>query len=214
MLGLSGCAASASAQQYDELDGFHEYARNKIGLLRYCRDQALIGQVTAERAIKAIEAALRHFPVSDALVKKRGERAEKLGETGFWEANGKNARADLASVASRTGASTADLCKELAGQTKSNQKPVVAKQISPDVTKTQANLYAKSATAAVKPVRAPTAPKKPKPPVAGLKPAAATVTPPVTARRAPSTKLRTLWRSSPFDVNRWRLNRQERPWVP
>jgi hypothetical protein len=184
MLGLGlccGCAASASAAQNDEQNGFHEYARNKIGLLRYCRDQALIGQVTAERAIKAIESALEQFPVSDEFVKRQGDRAETLGESGYWEANGKNSRADLRKVADLLGTTTAELCKEFAGQTKSDQKPFVAKQVPPKVAKPQAVVYTNNSPAAVKPVSAPTVSTNSTPNPALITPTAATLTPPPVA---------------------------------
>ena len=123
MLGLSLCCghtAWASAQQRDGPGTFYSYARNKIGLLRYCRDQALVGQVTADGVIKAVEIGLRRLPSADRLAKERGDRAEKAGEAGFWEeANGKQ---DLASVAKLFGTTTAGLCKELAGQDRGVQQ--------------------------------------------------------------------------------------------
>ena len=144
-----GCAASASAQQSDAPDGFYEYARNKIGLLRYCRDQALLGQVTADRAVEAIEIALGRVAVSDDLVKERGERAQKAGQLGFWEkANG---RRNLASIAALLGTTTADLCKELGGQTKAVQQQPFTRQVAPKVaTSQQADLNANRSTASVK----------------------------------------------------------------
>lgn len=134
LLGLSLCcghATAASAQQRDGPDTFYGYARNKIGLLRYCRDQALVGQVTADRAVKAIEIGLRGLAVSDGLAKERGDKAEKAGEAGFWEdANGKQ---NLASVADLFGTTTTNLCKELAGQTRTIQQQPVTRQVAPKV---------------------------------------------------------------------------------
>ena len=67
ILGVSLCCGpttSASAQQSDGPSTFYAYARNKIGLLRYCRNQAIIGQVAADRAVKAVEVGLRRLAVS------------------------------------------------------------------------------------------------------------------------------------------------------
>jgi hypothetical protein len=131
MLGLSLCcghAASASAQQSDGPDTFYVYARNKIGLLRYCRDHALVGQVTADRAIKAVETGLRRLAVADGLARERGNKAEKTGEAGLWEeANGKQ---NLASVAKLFGTTPAGLCKEMAGQTRAIQQPPATTALS------------------------------------------------------------------------------------
>ena len=198
-LGLSvccGCTASASAQQTDRPEIFYEYARNKIGLLRYCRDRALLGQVTADRAAEAIELGLRRLAISDPLVKERGDRAEKVGEAGFWEeADGKQ---DLASVAGFFGTSPAGLCKELGGPAKIQPSPV-AKQLAPKVTPHQARSNVNSLTA--------TEPASP--------PAAATktvVAPPLPAR-SPSAAPWPFGMKSPFEVNKWRYNRYEKPWV-
>ena len=133
-LGLSLCCgqiASASAQQSDGPDTFYAYARNKIGLLHYCRDKALLGQVTADRAAESIELALGRLAVSDDLVKEWGDRAEKAGQAGFWEEA--NNRRDLASVAGIFGTTTAGLCKELAGQTRTVQRPPDTRQVAAKV---------------------------------------------------------------------------------
>jgi hypothetical protein len=180
ILGLSLCCGqiiSASAQQSDGPDAFYEYARNKIGLLRYCRDKALVGQVTADRAGKAIEIALQRIAVSDDLVKERGDRAEKAGQAGLWEeANG---RRDLASVADHFGTTTANLCKELSGQTRAVQQPPVTKQVAPKVTTSQqADLNANRSPASIKPAAPPTvptiavfsAPAAPRSPTASIEP--------------------------------------------
>lgn len=133
LLGLSvywGGTASAIAQQSDGSEIFYEYARNKIGLLRYCRDKAVLGQVTADRAAKAIEIGLERLAISDGLLKERGDRAEKAGERGFWEANGQY---DIASVAALRNTTLADLCKELGGQTKAIYQAPIPSPIVPKV---------------------------------------------------------------------------------
>lgn len=122
LLGFSICwgATPAMAQQSAGPEIFYEYARNKIGLLRYCRDQGLLGQVTADRAVKAIERGLESLTISEGLVKEQGDRAEKAGERGFWEANGQH---DLAGVAALRRTTLIDLCQELGGQRTIYQAP-------------------------------------------------------------------------------------------
>ena len=154
MLGLSLCGhtVSASAQQGDGPGTFYAYARNKIGLLRYCRDRALVGQVTADRAVKAVEIGLRRLAVADGLAKERGDKAEKAGEAGFWEdANGKQ---DLASVAKLFDTTTAGLCKEMAGQTGTVRQPPVTRQVAP---KAATYLNANRSTASIEPASPPAA---------------------------------------------------------
>jgi hypothetical protein len=196
ILGLSLCCGqtiSASAQQSDGPDGFYEYARNKIGLLRYCRDQAFIGRVTADKAVEAIEIGLRRFAVSDGLVKERGDRAEKAGEAGIWEdASGKR---NLASVADLISTSLAGLCRELAGQTEIQPSPA-ARQPAPKVTPPQARVNVNSLTAATKPAGPPAASTKavvvPPPPPPPSPPPAPTSPPPAAL--------------GPFEMDKWRLD--------
>lgn len=192
MLGLSLCCgitASASAQQSDRPQISYEYARNKIGLLRYCRDQAFLGQVTADRAVEAIEIGLRRFAISDGLVKERGDRAEKAGQAGIWEdANGKR---NLASVADLISTSLAGLCRELAGQTEIQPSPV-ARQPAPKVTPPQTRLNVNSLTAATKPAS---------PPAASTKAVVAPPPPPPPAPRSPPPAA-----PGPFEMDKWRLD--------
>jgi hypothetical protein len=193
MLGVSLCcgiAASASAQQSDRPQISYEYARNKIGLLRYCRDQAFLGQVTADKAVEAIEIGLRRFAISDGLVKERGDRAEKAGQAGIWEdASGKR---NLASVADLISTSLAGLCRELAGQTEIQPSPA-ARQPAPKVTPPQARLNVNSLTAATKPASPPAASTK----------AVVAPPPPSPLPAPPSPPPATL---GPFEMDKWRLD--------
>jgi len=153
MLGLSLCCghtASTSAQQSDGPDTFYVYARNKIGLLRYCRDHALVGQVTADRAIKAVETGLRRLAVADGLARERGNQTEKAGEAGLWEEP--NGKQNLASVAKLFGTTTAGLCKEMAGQTRAIQQPPAARQVAAEIaTPERADLNANRSTPSAEP---------------------------------------------------------------
>jgi hypothetical protein len=195
MLGLSlgcGMTASASAQKSDRPQISYEYARNKIGLLRYCRDQAFIGRVTADKAVEAIEIGLRRFAVSDGLVKERGDRAEKAGEAGIWEdASGKR---NLASVADLISTSLAGLCRELAGQTEIQPSPA-ARQPAPKVTPPQARVNVNSLTAATKPASPPAASTK-----AVVVPPPPPPSPPPAPTSPPPAAL------GPFEMDKWRLD--------
>lgn len=193
MLTLSlvcGCVERASAQQSDQQDVLYEYARNKIGLLRYCRNQGLIGQGTAESAINAIKLSLKRLAVTDASVRKRGDRTEKMGEAGFWDAEGKE---DLVSVAEHFRTSLASLCKELAGEISRFQQFPVSSQI-PVASQIQ-----------VAPKIAPTeARPEPAPPIIAAKPAA-----PATPPAEPSK--RSVLKRSPIEEARCIFNRREKP---
>ena len=113
----AGAAVPAGAQEDDRQAVLYQSARNKIGLLRWCRDKGFLGQITAERAIDAIDAGARRIPVNAAL-KDRGDNAEEIGTAGFWVANGQR---ELSSVAELFGTTTEALCRELAGQTRKLQ---------------------------------------------------------------------------------------------
>ncbi len=133
MLGLSICGhvASADAQQDDRPNPFYDYARNKMGLLRYCRDHGLVAQVTADKAVKAIEVALRRLPVSGGSANDQGDKAERAGAAGFWkDANGNQ---ELASVAKLFGTTTAGLCNVLAGESRTVPQPAATRQVAPKV---------------------------------------------------------------------------------
>jgi hypothetical protein len=102
------------AQQVSENGVVYEAARNKIGLIRYCRKNELLDPAIADQASTAVEAGLRKLPPSDTLAREQGDRAQQAGEDGFWDVGRKR---DIASVAKLFRTTPADLCQEWAGET-------------------------------------------------------------------------------------------------
>jgi hypothetical protein len=123
LLGLALCVLPSHrtmAQQFSVSDVVYEAARNKIGLMRYCRNNELLAPALADQAVSTVEIGLRKLPSSDIFAREQGDRAEQAGEDGFWEAG---RRRDIASVGKLFGATPADLCKEWAGETLRAQAP-------------------------------------------------------------------------------------------
>jgi hypothetical protein len=188
MLGLSVCggwAVSAGAQQKEGSDVAYQSARNKIGLLRYCRDKGLLDAVTADTAIEAIQTGLLRYAVGDGPLKERGDRAERVGASGLWQAG---VERTLQSVADLFNTTTAALCNELAVQTRTIKATPKAVQRSPE------------ATGAIPKVTTPTPPAKVGNSAAVVQPA-----PKEVPAASPDP-------SSPFEINKWRFNRREKPW--
>jgi hypothetical protein len=104
----------ATAQQVSENGVVYEAARNKIGLIRYCRKNELLDPAIAEQAAAAVETGLRKLPLGDTLAREQGDRAQQAGEDGFWDAG---RRRDIASVAKLFRTTPTDLCQEWAGET-------------------------------------------------------------------------------------------------
>jgi hypothetical protein len=122
MLGLTLCilpSLNAGAQS-SENGVVYEAARNKIGLIRYCRGNALLDPVMAAQAITAVETVLRELPPSESLPAEQGDRAQQAGEDGFWDVG---RRRDIASVAKLFHTTPADLCQEWADETLRSQAP-------------------------------------------------------------------------------------------
>lgn len=200
-LGLCACGhfSAAGAQDSDRDAQFYEFARNKIGLLRYCRDQGLIGQITAERAIEQGQARIASIADPGASVRKRGDRAEKSGESGFWEANGQQ---DHASIAEDFRTTPAGLCKELAGLPReAKQAPVAKPRVqSPPAAQAPANTEPVAAVIGHTHNAAPRGNRAARPVAAAPR------------ASAPDDKPLPFWKRSPFEVNKWRFNRREAPW--
>jgi hypothetical protein len=86
LLSMAFGSTCAVAQQEPERDTTYEMARNKVGLLRYCKQKAYLDSKAADDAIegalqgvKAVS-AFRETPISESY----GSRAEKNGEAGLW----------------------------------------------------------------------------------------------------------------------------------
>ena len=117
LLGLTLCILSSDqtmAQQFDESDVVYDALRNKIGLMRYCRDNELLDPAITDQAVTAVETGLRKLPSSGTTAREQGDRAQQAGEDGFWDVG---RRRDLASVAKLFHTTPADLCQAWAEET-------------------------------------------------------------------------------------------------
>jgi hypothetical protein len=117
-------AEGAAQQPRDYGSVVYEAARNKIGLMRYCRNNALLSVGVADRAAAAVQSSLLETALGTALAKE-GDFAEKAGEDGFWEAN---RRHDMARIAKRFGTTPAGLCHEWAQETLRTRQPAQSRQ--------------------------------------------------------------------------------------
>ncbi len=138
----------------------------------------------------AVRVGIRRVAVGDGPAKERGDRAEAVGESGFWEVDGTHYHNK---VAQRLDTTPGDLCKELAGlprPTPRSPAPAAAAQLEAP----QPLAPAARSAQAIAPAPAPTAPAPAAPPP-----------PPQALSVAPKEP-------SPFEVNKWRFDRRERPW--
>jgi hypothetical protein len=117
----------AMAQQGSDSVVVYEAARNKIGLIRYCRSAKLLDAVVASQAIATMESVLPAPPASETVTIEQGDRAQQAGEDGFWEVG---RRRDLASVAKLFRTTPADLCQEWADETLRVQGPQRRKAVT------------------------------------------------------------------------------------
>ena len=123
LLGLALCVLpshKAIAQQFSVSDVVYEAARNKIGLMRYCRNNELLSPAIADQTVSTVEIGLRKLPSSDIFAREQGDRAEQAGEEGYWEAG---RRRDIVSISQLFSTTPADLCKEWADETLRTQGP-------------------------------------------------------------------------------------------
>lgn len=114
----------ATAQQFNESDFVYEAVRNKIGLIRYCRNNGLLDPATADQAIMAV---VRNIDTSYTVPRDQGDRAQKAGEEGFW---GASRTRDIASVAKLFRTTPTDLCQEWAEETLRAQEPERRREIA------------------------------------------------------------------------------------
>lgn len=105
---------TAAAQQFDANGVIYEAARNRIGLMRYCRNNNALDKATAEKAVKAIEAGLLTLPPENELMRELGDRAEEAGEEGFLDVV---RRRDIAGFAQGFRTTRTGLCQEWAEET-------------------------------------------------------------------------------------------------
>jgi hypothetical protein len=184
ILGLSlSCGwTAASAQQSNQDAGFYEFARNKVGLLRFCRDQGLLDRNAAEKASETSRSGIRRIGVSDRQLIDRGDRAEAVGESGFWEVDGPHYHND---VARRLGRTPADMCLEVAGLPKGTPQATAVTVTAPAYQQPVIADYSAQSIAPAAPAPAP---------------------PPSQSYSVGQSE------PSAFEVNKWRFDRRERPW--
>lgn len=212
-----GCTAAVSAEKNDRKNALYEYAHNKVGLLRYCRRHGLVGSFVAEKAAQEIEVGLPDLDIDDRTVRERGDKAEKMGEAGFWDADGQE---DLASVARRFNTSPSAVCSQLAGIAPAEQSiftvrvspkaPTSAPEAKPQPSPSPSQAQLRLAKPAAEGRNSPSSVKKPlrqtrvkpKSPAVAAKPEKPPVQTPVAA-----------WLSlSPSQADKWLHDRRGRPW--
>jgi hypothetical protein len=115
------------AQQFDENGVVYEAARNKIGLILHCRNNALLDTAIADQAITALQSDLPTLPTSSLRAGENGDQAQQAGEDGFLDAGRKR---DVTSVARLFRTSPADLCREWADETLRSQEAKPGKTAS------------------------------------------------------------------------------------
>lgn len=119
-------ASGAAQPPYDYGSVVYEAARNKIGLMRYCRNNALLSVGIADKAAAAVQWRLLRTARRNALAKEKGDIAEKAGESGFWEAS---RRRDMAGIAKLFGTTPARLCQEWAHETLRTMPPSLLRDV-------------------------------------------------------------------------------------
>jgi hypothetical protein len=201
-----GCAVAAGPKKSERENVLYEYAHNKVGLLRYCRRNGLVGSFEAERAAQDIEVGLPDLDVDDRDVRERGDKAEKMGEAGFWDAEG---REDLASAARRFNTTPSSLCAQLAGMEapagqsiftiKVDPKPPASSGPAPEAKPQRAPARTRTWRSPKSQARNPASPVKKPPQLARAKPNL-----PAAAPASPYL--------SPADANKWLHDRHARPW--
>jgi hypothetical protein len=115
--GLTLCTLlshNTTAGQFSETDVVYEAARNKIGLIRYCRNNELLHPGIANEAIRAVEILLRELPSSNTFANEQGDSAQQAGEDGVQNAGWRD---DVYKIAELFRTTPADLCQEWANDT-------------------------------------------------------------------------------------------------
>jgi hypothetical protein len=107
IFGLSLCIGSTSAAVAQQPGGDVDYEtlRNRLGLLKYCRDKGLINGATIDKGIKQVQNELRLMRAPAD--KGRGDAAEKAGQIGQFGST----RRDVVTFATAIGTTPAEMCK-------------------------------------------------------------------------------------------------------
>ena len=123
LLGLTLCVLPSHetmAQEFSESGVVYEATRNKIGLIRYCRDNQLLAPAIADQTVAAMGAGLSKLPPGETFDRERGDRAQQAGEDGFWDVG---RRRYIASIANLFRTTPGELCQEWADETLRGQAP-------------------------------------------------------------------------------------------
>jgi hypothetical protein len=187
-LGLYGSlTAYAAAQQKAGRDVVYEAARNRVGLLRYCREEKLLSAEVADIAIRVMQGELEAEPAAgQPLARKYGDYAEQDGEDGVL---GPDSKRDVATFARSFKTTQTELCREWAreslrgfkgrGVQQAEPAPAVRPAAPPlaGAAKTADPSYLPPATSAVPKVAAPAPVAKPVPPASKAPPLVITTAP-------------------------------------
>jgi hypothetical protein len=84
-----GTTLAGAQQQVPGRDLTYEMARNKVGLLRYCKRKGLLDAKIADEAIEGAQAGVSVATAfqETTISKRDGDLAEKNGEAGLWGAS-------------------------------------------------------------------------------------------------------------------------------
>jgi hypothetical protein len=122
----------ARPEQNKGRDIVYESARNRIGLLRFCRSTALLDRSTADVAIKISERGLNALPTPETRVARaHGDDAQAQGEAGVLGPDGKR---DIADFAVHFKTTPGALCKEWAAESLRGVKGRSLQQQAPQTT--------------------------------------------------------------------------------
>jgi hypothetical protein len=115
LLGLAFGATLASAQQAQqdpERDLTYELARNKVGLLRYCKQRGFLDAKVADEAIEGAQGGVTVVTAfrETAVSQRDGDLAEKNGEAGLWGAG----RSPMEQMAESFVLTPRELCRQWA----------------------------------------------------------------------------------------------------
>jgi len=129
-LGLYGSlAAYAAAQQKAGRDVVYEAARNRVGLLRYCREEKLLSAEVADIAIRVMRGELEAEPAAgQPLARKYGDYAEQDGEDGVL---GPDSKRDVGTFAKSFKTTPTELCREWARESLRGVKGRSVQQAEP-----------------------------------------------------------------------------------
>jgi hypothetical protein len=118
----------AEAQESNVRNPVYEIARNKIGLLRYCRDKGFIDRKAADEALRANEHSLGLLTSKMPYSQVAGDEAEKRGEAGVY---GSGSRQPIVSLAHVLNTTPEALCKEWVEDSMMTSKAMRLRDVGP-----------------------------------------------------------------------------------